>query len=143
MSFATAFSPSDLKTVFARFKATFGLKGAWALKDDSSEDAKLFTQEWYRLLRNCTTEEVLRGVDTWMAMNKDEWPKPGQLYGLILDGRPDRKMMVAKDAYDFDVCGCKPGCRWSWYRLEGYTPENGRIRRMQDCVARPRGLTPC
>lgn len=60
------------------------------------------------------------------------------VYFARLDGRPDRKMMVAKDAYDLDVCGCSPGCRWAWFTLE-----NGNIRRLQSCHAKARGLLPC
>lgn len=127
-------TPTDLDLlVFKRLKAIYGMKGAWAMKDDPAA----FTVEWMKMFRYFHPEEMTRGVDIWLTKSKDEWPRPGQLLECIVDSRPKKESVAFVDALDEDACGCQPGCRWRRYHLE-----NGGMRRLQDCQAKLRHLIP-
>ena len=133
MNFATTFTPTDLSSLFLRLRSVYGLKGAWALRDESSEEAKVFRNEWWRLLKHVTTEEAEQAVDLWASGTKDRWPTPGELYGSIMDRRPKREAPM-KSGRQRCACG-DPSCDLRPYRLP-----SGVTRLVMDCVARERGL---
>lgn len=122
------FSPSDLKAIFARFKAVYGHFGAMGLKDDP----QTFTQEWYSQLKHYSVSEVTKAVETWLESSRDQWPKPGQLRGLIYEGRQQPKRHTYTDREPEERCLCgDPTCKLSYYRMP-----SGCIRLAMDCLAR-------
>lgn len=135
MSMVTQFSPSDLKALFTKFHAVYGYYGAGALKGDT-EEAKLLRDEWWKRLKGNTTAEVMAAADSWISSSHDKWPNPGQFLGVLIEQRPERKVIPA-ESREMDECPC--GCRWDWYRVvrkDGTTLP----RWIQGCRARRDGL---
>lgn len=85
MTFSQQLTPGDLKLAFVRLRGLYGLKGAWALRDENSDEAKAFVAEWYRILKRVRPDELKLAVDRWMDGDHDEWPKPGKLSSLIYE----------------------------------------------------------
>lgn len=81
----TPLDPDSLKAAFARLKAIHGLKNAYALKDENSEEGVTFTAEWLRQLTKARirSEELELAVDAWLADKQDGWPTPGDIKQLV------------------------------------------------------------
>lgn len=104
----TRLGPDDLQPAFARLKAIHGLKGAYALKDDQSDEATVFRAEWLRQLTvaRIRPEELIVAVDTWLADKREGWPTPGDIKSLVWQqyGKAPRPIEVMGRADDFVWC---------------------------------------